>query len=68
MAVLILAEISGGALNEATAKAQHAIDKLKNVDNVIRIASAAIKLGGAIVSMDPGAIIGSIGNVLDVIS
>jgi hypothetical protein len=55
-------------IGDATAKAQRAITNLENVDKVIRIASATITLGAAIVSMNPGAIIGSIGNIVDVLS
>jgi hypothetical protein len=50
-------------IGAATAKMQKAIKKIKNVQQIIKIATAAVTLGGAIVSMNPGAIASAIGGV-----
>ena len=50
-------------ISAATEKMNKAIKRLKDVQKVIAIATAAVTLGGAIISMNPGAIAAALGGV-----
>jgi len=50
-------------ISAATTRMNKAIKKLKDIQKVIAIATAAVTLGGAIISMNPGAITAALGGV-----
>jgi hypothetical protein len=50
-------------ISAATEKMNKAIKRLKDVQKVIAIATAAVTLGSAIISMNPGAIFAALGGV-----
>jgi hypothetical protein len=51
-------------IGAATADMNKAIKRIKDVQKVIAIATAAVTLGGAIISMNPGAIAEALGGVV----
>jgi hypothetical protein len=51
-------------IGAATDRMNKAIKKLKDIQKVIAIATAAVTLGGAIISMNPGAIADALGGVV----
>jgi hypothetical protein len=55
-------------IDDATIKMQNAIKSIKRVERVINIGTAAVTLGAAIVSMNPGAIASAISGVIDAVS
>jgi len=52
----------------ATVRMKKAIKRLETVQRVVKIATAAVTLGAAVVSMNPGAIIGALSGVADVLA
>lgn len=66
--VLDETEISLQALQESTNKARRAIRTLKTVRKVIKVSTAAVGLGAAIVSKDPGAIAKNAKALVDVVT
>jgi hypothetical protein len=52
----------------ATVRMKNAIKKINSVQRVIKIATAAVTLGAAVVSMNPGAIIDAVSGVADVLA
>ena len=52
----------------ATIRMKKAIKKLETVQRVVKVATAAVTLGAAVVSMNPGAIVGALTGVADVLA
>lgn len=58
-----------GTLNnigQATKRMQRATKRLKKINNILKIATAAVTLGAAIISGNPGAILSSLESALSV--